>query len=209
MDELRLAGAYLETLYIVSTCASGCKGGDHLHEYLAGRCYNLGCAAFSLIRIGYYDEALSLIRSMGEIANLQSLFLTDSDEEIRWRESTKRERIRDFGPAAIRRKLENSGGLLLMDADTYSSLCEQATHVTPDTEPNSFTKDGHPRVGPHQQEEGAKRAISGLALMLGFLALGCSKFTGNDALFEEISQVFEATTDAESENPTAEQDGAD
>jgi len=74
IEELDALARSLEALYLISTCSSGCRGGDHLYEYLAGRCYNLGCAAFSLIRLGYYDESLNHVRSLGEIANLQSLF---------------------------------------------------------------------------------------------------------------------------------------
>jgi len=35
---------------------------------LLGRAYNLGCGAYNLTIFGLYDEALSLIRSLGEIA---------------------------------------------------------------------------------------------------------------------------------------------
>jgi hypothetical protein len=34
VSDLRKVSLCLETLHLVSTCATGCRGGDHLHEYL-------------------------------------------------------------------------------------------------------------------------------------------------------------------------------
>ena len=187
---LNIISRCLEALYVVSTCGAGCKGGNHLHEYLAGRCYNLGCAAFSLTRMGYYDESLNHVRSLGEIANLQSLFLADQKQEEEWRASDLATRLSRFGPAKVRQKLEKLGSLVPMDKDTYSSLCEQATHVTPETRPNYHTDDNHPRVGPHQQKLGAEKALEQLSNMLFFTSLGFTKFTFNKLLFDELRQAL-------------------
>jgi hypothetical protein len=73
-----------------------------------------------------------------------------------------------------------------MDNDSYSRLCERSTHVTPETKPSLHTDERHPRVGPHQQERGAKEALSELTYMLVCTSLAFAKFTFNDALFEEL-----------------------
>ena len=188
--EIEEIGACLNALYLVSTCADGCTGGDHLHEYLAGRCYNLGTAAFLLIETGLYDESLNHVRSLGEIANLQSLFLSNAEFERNWRASSLRDRLRRFGPAAVRKKIKELGSPLPMDADTYSYLCEQATHVTPGTQPNNHTADDRPRVGPQQQELGAIKAIEHLSNMLVYTALWFTRYTDNDDLFKELESVL-------------------
>src|SRR5947208_9300520 len=50
-------GTVLSVLYRMGACFWGCRGGDHLVEYLVGRSCSSALAALSLMRIGYYDEA--------------------------------------------------------------------------------------------------------------------------------------------------------
>lgn len=187
VDNLKTIGISLEALAAVATCDGGCQGGAHLYQYLAGRCYNIGCATFSLIRLGYYDESLGLIRSLGEIANLLALFLCSNEDETKWRDSDTKGRVKNYGPAAVRKKIFDLKGILLMDAETYSSLCEIATHVTPQTHPSDYSSDKRARVGPHQQSDGAETTTAHLAHILSPLALGFSKFAQNDELFEQLA----------------------
>jgi hypothetical protein len=71
-------GMSLNALYQVGTCYRGCRGSaGHVLERLCGRAYNLGCAAFHLLMVGLYDEALGLVRSLGELTNLIGLSATD------------------------------------------------------------------------------------------------------------------------------------
>src|SRR5689334_18633072 len=63
-------GDLLGMLYKLAVCGYGCHGGDHKIEYITGRSYNLAISALKLLRLGYYDESLSLIRSMSEVVNL-------------------------------------------------------------------------------------------------------------------------------------------
>lgn len=73
LPELKLLGTSLAALYEASTCNRKCFGGGHVLESLAGRVYNLASSAYILSLAGFYDEALNLIRSIGEISNLISL----------------------------------------------------------------------------------------------------------------------------------------
>ena len=63
-------GTLLSLLYRAASCQWGCHGGDHQGEWLCGRVVNQAMSALNLIRAGHYDEALMLIRGIGEIANL-------------------------------------------------------------------------------------------------------------------------------------------
>src|SRR2546421_338209 len=67
-------GTVLSLLDRLSTCSWGCRGGDHVPEYLLGRAVTNLRAAVQLLRLGYYDESLSLTRNAGEVANLLALF---------------------------------------------------------------------------------------------------------------------------------------
>src|SRR5687767_6395497 len=61
-------GTLMAFVYGLTTCGWGCKGGDHQIELLLGRVVNQAISAHRLMRSGFYDEALMLIRGMGEIA---------------------------------------------------------------------------------------------------------------------------------------------
>src|SRR5471032_2807219 len=83
-EMVRLIGTSLCVLYQASTCHRQCNGGGHLLERLCGRGHNLASAAFNLIRDGAYDEALNLIRSLGELQNLVLLSVFDKMSFEEW-----------------------------------------------------------------------------------------------------------------------------
>jgi hypothetical protein len=123
-------GNCLKAIYDVSTCAFGCSDSDHLIEYLAGRTFNLGYAAFDLSRSGLYDEAFNQIRSLGELANLISLRVYDRASFDKWLEASGNERMKKYKPVQIRILIEEAGGQILVNKEAYSELCELATHIT-------------------------------------------------------------------------------
>jgi hypothetical protein len=102
-------GTVLSLLYRLACCAWGCRGGDHQMEWLTGRVVNHAVSAHRLIRGGYYDEALVLIRGIGEIANLVWLFDADSTALDRWKAADRRERLNKFGPGKVRTLLKDGG----------------------------------------------------------------------------------------------------
>jgi hypothetical protein len=147
-------GNLLSVIYRLGCCFWGCKGGDHQIEWLAGRISNQSLAAIRLIKSGYYDEALMLIRGVGEIANLLQLFVSSSQELSNWKQSTKKERISKFGPAAVRKKLELVGSKLAIEQDRYQRLCEVGTHPVPGQAPGHYTGTGRPILGGFVQHVG-------------------------------------------------------
>jgi hypothetical protein len=183
--DLELFGESLAALYIAGTCHRKCWGGDHILEKLAARVYNLACAAYSLISIGFYDEALSLARSIGEIANLLSLSVADAAKFAEWIRSSKAERIRGFSPAKVR-KLIGDRGVILMDEAWYSELCESYTHVTPSTKPNSFNEENRNVCGGLVQARGVDTATEQLTALVSMIALFYCKYFQLDDFFERI-----------------------
>jgi hypothetical protein len=202
-DDLDMLGRALHVLYLAATCHRKCWGGGHVMEFMAGRVYNLACAAYSLICIAYYDEALNLTRSIGESANLVALFHMDERAFGKWVKATKRERITEFGPAKVRKRLKAEGGVLLMDDDQYAELCETYTHPTPGTAPNQHNDMQRAICGGIVQEEGLRESLTALAGMVAAIALYYAKLFRFDDLFEDLTSRFEREPPAASESPAS------
>src|SRR5260370_15539753 len=83
-EELKSVGVSLNILYQAATCQRQCHGGAHMLERLCGRAYNHGCAAFHLLMLGFYDEALGLIRGIGELSNIMILAAEDPAAIQEW-----------------------------------------------------------------------------------------------------------------------------
>jgi hypothetical protein len=94
-------GTVLSILYRLACCHYGCRGGDHQIEWLTGKFVSQAISAYRLVRAAQYDEALMLIRGMGEIANLLWLFYEDRAELATWKVADKKARLNNFGPAAV------------------------------------------------------------------------------------------------------------
>lgn len=191
---IRLIGTSLCVLYQASTCHRGCNGGSHLLERLAGRGHNLASAAFNLVREGAYDEALNLIRSLGELQNLVLLSAFDKKSFEEWLKADAKTRKRKFGPVHIRLLLEKAEGVppLIVTEDWYGELCEKFVHVTTATAPNMHDDD-RPRVGSFYQEKGFDKALESLSDTLGGLALLiCHYFKFEDLLEQLVGQFREA-----------------
>ena len=184
-SDLRVLGSSLSALYLAATCQRKCWGGDHILEALAARIYNLASASYSLISVGYYDESLSLVRSIGEIANLLSLSVHDKPKFVEWIKSSKQERIAKFGPAKVRKLLAKSGNVL-MDDQWYSDLCESYTHVTPFTRPNSFNEENRSIVGGIVQQKGIENSVEQLTNVVAMVALYYCRYFKLDDYFDRI-----------------------
>jgi hypothetical protein len=186
--ELENIGRYLSTLHDISSCVDGCRGGDHVFEYLTGRSFNLGYATYLLILNGYYDESLNQVRSLAELANLLSLFVCNPSSIEEWKNSNKRERSKKFKPMHVRNSIASNNGILIVDAATYSQLCEISTHVTPQTIPNKHTDDNRPRVGGFHQSEGIKLSLNYLETTLFCIATAFCKFFDHEERFEYLTE---------------------
>ncbi len=155
-------GNVMSLLYRAACCFWGCRGGDHQVEWLAGRVINEGMSSYRLIRAAYYDESLMLTRGIGEIANLLWLFGHDPVALPAWQRATPRERLQDFRPQSVRRRLESQGGLVPIDQERYQRLCEIGTHPTPGFAPGHYSGTGRPVLGVLLQPVGVYVAVTEL-----------------------------------------------
>lgn len=187
-SDLRLLGTSLSALYEAATCHRKCYGGDHVFEGIAARTYNLACSAYSLISIGYYDEALNLIRSIGEISNLVALYVKDKELWKEWVNADKKTRFKKFTPVKVR-KLLGDDTRTLMDEDWYSELCESYAHIAPDTNPNMHNELQRRVTGGLVQEQGIKKSIRQLTFLISMVSLVFCKISDMDDLFDPISAM--------------------
>jgi hypothetical protein len=180
----KLIGTSLSVLYQAATCYRQCHGGNHMLERLCGRAYNLGCGAYHLTLIGLYDEALNLIRSLGEMTNLVMLSALDPPKIQEWLVADRRTRLSKFGPAAVRRMLEKKGYVCATE-EWYREMSEGYTHVTPATKPNFHGNEAW--VGGKYEEKGAEKCFGALPYVTTMLAMFICQFFRFNDLFKEIS----------------------
>lgn len=158
-------GTVLSLLDRMASCWWTCRRGDHLVEYLCGRVASNARAALRMIRFGFYDEALLLCRSIGETSNLLNLFALDSGSLSDWKAYTRRERLNNFSPMKVRKRLEKISSPLI-DEDRYRLLSERAAHANPETRPQSHNILQLPSADAHIQQEGIVLCVNELAISL-------------------------------------------
>jgi hypothetical protein len=166
--------SYLER---AAACFGGCHGGDQRAELLAGRAVSSCQAALLLMTNGYYDEALSMIRSLGEIANLMAMFVSNMAKFEQWKTLDEKARRRDFSPVKIRLWLEQKGPLVI-DEKLYGFLSTYSIHPSPDTLPQDHSHHGKAVIGPFYQEAGFLLCLNELARPMAFIGVFSAKLIG-------------------------------
>lgn len=191
-------GTALSACFQIATCHPNCHGNDHILEALIGRAHNQATAAFSLIRLGYYDESLALVRGIAEIANLLTLFVEDHDQYDAWIKSNKNKRRSDFGPSAVRKKLAaiTTHGAPFSEA-RYADLCECVTHPTPGVRPNAHTEDKTfpGAVGPIFQVSGYDKCLHDIIYVLANVAFMASAIFQRSEFVEKLLRHVDTVID--------------
>jgi len=170
-----LLGQTLEVIEKAACCYWGCKNPSHDLERLAARVYNQGTGALRLTRTGRYDEALSLVRSIGEFVNLLTLFALDPQKREEWQRLDDRKRRAEFAPVRVRLAIEAKTIEPAMDSDEYGDLCEQAVHPNPSALPGGYNMARVPVLGGHLQPEGAIVVMCSLVRAIGRCAVVLSQ----------------------------------
>lgn len=158
----------------MASCWWQCRGGNHIIEYIAGRACSTTKASLSLLRTGYYDEALSLARGVGEISNLFQLFRKDSVSLVEWLKADEAARKRTYSPIKVRLRLEALGSPPLVKLDRYSALSSIGTHVTPRTKPQAHNPAGRGILGGIFQPKGVLLGLNELSVATGILTIHAS-----------------------------------
>lgn len=165
------------TLALIDSSASchwGCHTPDHKLEYLIGRAANSGYSALNLALNGYYDQSLSIARTIGEIANLLSLFQLDNGSIEAWKAATERTRKTQFSPFKVRMRIEELDGVIPVDQHRYGQLSLYSIHASPDALPQAHNKHGQPITFPKFQPAGLITCLNEISLPIAFTTL----FTG-------------------------------
>jgi hypothetical protein len=185
---LKGLGNTLSLLYRMACCAWGCKDGDHQLEWLVARIVNQAVGAHRLMRSGYYDEALILVRSIGETANLLWLFAADTTSFETWKTGDDKTRRKLFKPVVVRNRLKTlvEIGPPIAD-DRYEALCEIGTHPTPGVRPDHFSGTGRPTLGNILQEVGVFVCATELSFAVGMSAVAIAKVI--DTHFDAKAQL--------------------
>jgi len=170
-----LLGQTLEILEKAACCCWGCKNPSHDLERLAARIYNQGTGALRLTRTGRYDEALSLVRSIGEFVNLLTLFALEPQKREEWQQFDDRKRRVEFAPVRVRIAIEGKNIEPAMDSDEYGDLCEQAVHPNPSAQPGGYNTVRVPVLGGHLQPEGVIVVMCLLVRAIGRCAVVLSQ----------------------------------
>jgi hypothetical protein len=170
-----------------SSCYWGCAGSDHRLEFLFGRATNSAYAALSLMSRGYYDQALSLARTLGEIANLLALFAANKPKLEEWKGADERTRKREFAPIKVRLAIEELNAPLPVDENRYGRLSTFSIHAIPDALPQAHNRDGQPLTFSSFQEAGLLLTLNEIAMPMAFIALYASVFLTMD---DEGREVF-------------------
>jgi hypothetical protein len=187
---MEIIGMCLNALYQAATCHRKCRGGGHLLERLCGRAYNTACAAYQLTTFGLYDEALTLARGLGELTNLVALTAVDPKAAQEWINADRGQRIKDFGPSAVRRRVKKiSRRHLCMDDKWYGDLSEAYAHITPLTQPNFHGDIAF--VGMRYEQKGCKETIVSLLRILTHLCVFICPYFALSDLSEKIAARLE------------------
>ena len=187
---LEMVGTALNALYQAATCHRKCHGGGHHLERLCGRAYNLGQAAWELTMSGLYDEALSLVRSLGEISNIIAMSAVDKQAIQDWMRADTRTRKSKFSAVKIRLILEQKGSqYMLATEDWYSDLSESYTHPNPAMLPGHH--EGQSIVGGVYQEKGFVKALDELSTVLAHVAIMVCRFMDFSDLLAEFDKIID------------------
>ena len=185
-------GDVLLHLDLVGSCFWNCPGGkqrEHVIQYMAARVSSFGRASIRLAQLGFYDEALILIRSIGEIANLFYLFALELSEKEDWLNCDRKNRLKAFGPGKVRAAIAQRGKSPPISNELYSLLCEISTHPAPSLTPQSFNPVGRATVGGRFQEAGFLVVLNHLAELCPIiLSLGAKLC---DVPLQEQKRIYE------------------
>ena len=165
VEALGTALAYLDR---IGMCAWGCKGDGHSGEHLVARATSNAKAALRLLRAGYYDEAFSLIRQVGEVANLLCLFVQSKESHSSWRAASEKKRGEKFRAGVVRKELEKLELPSPMDYGLYRELSGDFVHANPGSVPQHHNPVGIPTMGAHFQPGGAFPTLNHLGGLVGY-----------------------------------------
>jgi hypothetical protein len=172
-EALGMALAYLEC---AGSCHWGCAGGDHHLEYLIAGATSSAFAGLSWAKNGYYDQALSSARTLGETANLLALFDADRAKIAEWKSADEETRKRIFSAVKVRLAIEALNAPLPIMKERYRKLSTFSIHASPHSKSQAHhNPSGIGFTSPVFQNAGFQMGLNEIALPAAFIVLYAGK----------------------------------
>lgn len=115
---------------------------------LGARCFNSGASALRLLRCGYFQPAVTMVRDLVEVWSLMDLFTREPSALRDWLSMADKERMKHFKPARVRERLEKFDGTRVKERqEVYNMFSEMAAHANPNGH-HLISPDNMTRVGP-------------------------------------------------------------
>jgi hypothetical protein len=194
-QDFEALGNALYYLFNMSTCQYGCDKGNHLIEGFSAKLYNSAVGSFYMMLLGFYDESLNLVRSMGELNNLVFLFITDYPNCVNeWASMDEANRRRNFSPVKVRLRVEDLGHLdmIPMDENEYSELSGYS-HINGSTLPNSHDNPKQSTVGGLPQLNGTLKTFETLTLQTLMAALLVARALNHRQIVKHVETLIKKT----------------
>jgi len=100
-------------------------------QYIGARLFNSIVTSIKLMLSGYYQSSVMLQRDIVELGFLLDYFLSDKSKIEEWINSSIKERMNKFSPAAVRKALDDRDGFQEKQRQKiYKLMSEVATHPT-------------------------------------------------------------------------------
>ena len=157
------------------SCHWGCHGGDHLIERFAARATSYCLASIRLLWMGHYDEAYSLLRTVGELANLLFLFASDRSQMTRWRDADEGQRRNDFGAAGVRAILASLQLPAILNRRRFAMLSGRFAHAGQLPVAQLHNPDGLMTMGGRLQPGGLDYGMAQLTVFVGTIGWSLSE----------------------------------
>ncbi|OGL52849.1 MAG: hypothetical protein A3G31_00425 [Candidatus Schekmanbacteria bacterium RIFCSPLOWO2_12_FULL_38_15] len=130
-EHLSMIHGAMAVIYSVAHDHANTTDDELTVQYLGLRLFNSAASSLKLGLSGYYQSAFGLVRDVFETVALLDYMQTHPDKIAIWKASDKNQRITKFGPAAIRRALnERDQFPSTKRKEIYDRLSEYATHAT-------------------------------------------------------------------------------
>lgn len=180
-------------------------------QYLGLRLFNSAASSLKLGLSGYYQTAFALVRDIFETVALLDYLSSNPNEIAIWKVSNKSQRISQFGPAAIRKALnERDQYPGNKRKEMYDRLSEYASHATaPGFQ--LLAPEGLGKIGPFLSEkylkswieEAVKFLVHGGIIFMGhFARVGPTLLLEKDSFLKQAAQWHERYL-ANSDGPKA------
>lgn len=154
---------------------------------------------------GLYDEALSLVRGLGEISNIIAMSAVDKQAIQEWMTADARTRKSKFSAVKVRLLLEKKGPQYMLSTEGwYGDLSESFTHPTPAMLPGHH--EGMSIVGGMFQEKGFVKTLDELSTVLAHVAIMVCRFMDFSDLLVEFDKIIDrvkAQLDGAATDPAA------